>query len=327
MTSKKVIITGGSGFIGTNLVDYYSEHGWEVLNVDIASPRNKDHLPYWKDVDICNRELLIQTIQEFAPQLLLHFAARTDLNEKQNLDGYSANIDGVCHIIDAVRSTPSIKRVIFTSSQLVCKLGYQPRTDRDYCPTTLYGKSKVLTEKIVHTALDIGAVWCLVRPTSLWGPWFRVPYRNFFNSISNGLYVHPGAVTTLKQWGYVGNSVFQVDKLANAPADQIHSRTFYLADYVPIELRKFADLVQECFGTRRILTVPTPMLQTVAMAGDILQKIGWNNPPITSFRYNNIVTSEVQDLSPLEKVVGTLPYTLEQGVAMTIQWLKSHLND
>lgn len=327
MSAKRVLITGGSGFIGTNLVSYYLERGWQVLNIDIAEPRNREHLPYWNYIDILDRDALLQVVQSFEPGLLLHFAARTDLNEKQNLEGYNANIDGVCHVVDAVRSTPSIDRVLFTSSQLVCKLGYRPHNDHDYCPTTLYGKSKVLTEKIVHVAHDMRASWVIVRPTSLWGPWFRTPYRNFFNTIANNFYFHPGNIETLKQWGFVGNAVFQVDQLAKAPVSLVHKKTFYLADYSPTELRTFANLVQQCMGSRPIKTVPTNLLKFFALVGDIFIKVGWKNPPLTSFRYSNIITSEVQELTPLAEIAGPLPYTLEQGVEITVKWLKGHLRE
>ena len=49
---KKVIITGGSGFIGTNLVEYYAAAGHEVFNLDIAKPRNPLHTNYWHKVNI-----------------------------------------------------------------------------------------------------------------------------------------------------------------------------------------------------------------------------------------------------------------------------------
>jgi len=43
----KLLITGGSGFIGTNYVDYALTKGCEVLNIDIKSPSKKEHDPYW----------------------------------------------------------------------------------------------------------------------------------------------------------------------------------------------------------------------------------------------------------------------------------------
>jgi nucleoside-diphosphate-sugar epimerase len=319
--TKRILITGGSGFVGTNLVEHFLTQDWEVLNFDIAEPRNSRHFLYWKKVDILDRHLLLHETIAFKPSVFLHFAARTDLDEHNNPGGYAANIEGVCNVIEAVRSVSTIQRVIIASSQLVCKLGYEPKNDYDYAPSTLYGQSKVLSERIVRAANDIGAAWSIVRPTSLWGPWFGVPYKNFFETIARNQYIHPGSIKTLKQWGFVGNSAYQVDRLVHASADLVDKKTFYMADYQPFELRNFADQVQKAIGARPIPAIPAGVMKTIAFGGDILQKIGWKNPPLTSFRLSNILTNEVQDLEPLREVVGPLPYTIPQGITLTVQWL------
>ena len=46
---KKILITGGSGFIGTNMVDYYINNGIEIINVDIVKPLNSSHNLNWKE--------------------------------------------------------------------------------------------------------------------------------------------------------------------------------------------------------------------------------------------------------------------------------------
>lgn len=322
LPSERVVITGGSGFVGTNLVSFYAERGWEIRNFDILPPRNRNHDRYWRRVDLLDRDTLIRELRDFRPSVVLHFGARTDLDESVNLAGYAANIEGVCNVVDAIRATPSVARAIFASSQLVCRIGYVPRDENDYHPTTLYGSSKVLTERIVRAADDIGAVWTIVRPTSLWGPWFDVPYKNFFLAIARNLYVHPGATKTLKQWGFIGNAVFQVWTLVRSSGDAVHKRTFYLADYEPLDLRTFANTIQVALHARPIRTVPPRLLALVARLGDVAQTFGWTNPPLTSFRYNNIVMPELQDLEALKEVVGPLPYTSEQGIDITVRWLR-----
>ena len=322
----RMIVTGGSGFIGTNLVAYFLEHGWNVLNFDIASPRNTEHLRYWQEVNLLDRDRLISETKTFQPSTFLHFGARTDLNEQHDLNGYAANIDGVRNVIEAIRLTPSIEQVIFASSQLVCKIGYSPKHDDDFCPSTLYGESKVHTEKIIKHAGDFGPSWTILRPTSLWGPWFDVPYKNFFTAIARNLYIHPGSVKTLKQWGFIGNSVYQIWKILQAPAEKIHRKVLYLADYTPLILREFADKIQSRVGSNPIRTAPTGLLKSAAYVGDFSQRLGWKNPPLTTFRYHNIVTPEVQDLTELEQIAGPLPFTVDHGIDITIRWLQDHQN-
>ena len=51
----KVLVTGGSGFIGTNMVALLIEYGFEVVNYDIRKPKLNSHLKFWVEVDICNK--------------------------------------------------------------------------------------------------------------------------------------------------------------------------------------------------------------------------------------------------------------------------------
>lgn len=318
---KRILVTGGSGFIGTNLVEFYLKRGYEVLNLDTAAPRNPDHASIWRNMDILDRVALIKTIGDFSPIFLLHFAARTDLGEKKTIDGYATNIEGVKNIIDAVRAATSIKRVIFTSSQLVCRLGYQPQGDEDYCPNTLYGMSKVEGEKLIRSSDNLQAIWTIIRPTSIWGPWFAVPYRDFFNTIQKGLYVHTRGVATHRQWGFVGNSIHQIDKLITAPEERVNRKMFYLADYDPIDLQDFANAVQKAFKSKRIMSVPSWLMRSAATGGDLLHFLGWKNPPLTSFRLRNLWSDEIQDITPLKKIAGALPFSYQEGIEQTVKWI------
>src|ERR1700733_9627266 len=134
----KVLVTGSSGFIGQALVRRLKAAGWDVAGLDKGAGAPSKYL-----CDILDAARLTESVREYSPDALVHLAARTDLDEKTTLAGYAANIDGVQNLIAAVRSTPSIKRVIWTSSQLVCRVGYVPRDDTDYAADTLYGLSKI----------------------------------------------------------------------------------------------------------------------------------------------------------------------------------------
>lgn len=265
---------------------------------------------------------MFNLLQDFLPDIVLHFGARMDLDEHLNLGGYASNIEGTWNIIDAIREAVSVQKVIFASSQLVCRLGYRPTSDDDYTPNTFYGLSKVWMERIIRTT-HLDQTWTIVRPTSFWGPWFGIPYRNFFDVVRKGLFIHPADTVVLKQWGYIENAIFQVQRLLEADRGQVHDKTFYLADHQPFDLHEFANAVSKAFGKGQVRTVPLGLLQFIAKSGDMLQKIGWSSPPLTSFRLNNIVTEETQDLSPIENIAGKLPYDYQQGIQRTVQWMRN----
>lgn len=319
----RVLVTGGSGFLGTNLVDYFASKGDDVLNIDFAKPRSPEHWKYWIDCDLHDDISLAERIQRFGPQAILHMAARTDLHGR-SVEDYSVNTRGVDNLIRAVEGLDSLERIIFASSRLVCKIGVQPTNDQDYCPSTAYGESKVIGEQRVRGAVErLPCPWMIVRPTSIWGPWFDVPYKTFFLMVARGLYVHPRLMRIPKSFGFVGNTVYQLDRLLRAPKEQTQGRVFYLGDYPAIDVEAMAHAIQRALGSRPIRSVDKRLLRFAARAGDALQRFGWRNPPLTTFRLENLMTPMVHDLEPLEELVGALPHSMEEGVEITTRWLRS----
>ena len=68
----KILVTGGSGFIGTNLIDLLNMcPNCEVANFDNSEPRNHNQRRFWKKGDILNLEQLEQTFREFKPEILI----------------------------------------------------------------------------------------------------------------------------------------------------------------------------------------------------------------------------------------------------------------
>jgi nucleoside-diphosphate-sugar epimerase len=317
---RRILITGGSGFIGTNLVERYREGAEALLNLDAAPPARAEHRELWRRADLLDRGDLTAAVAEFGPTHVLHLAARTGLDGSGPAD-YLVNTEGTRNLIAALEASGTTRRVIFASSRLVCEIGYQPRDEFDVRPTTAYGHSKVEMEQIIRDS-DRGLEWIIVRPTSIWGPWFGIPYLGFFRAVSRGLYLHPRGRRILKSFGFVGNTVEQVESLLLAPAGAVAGRSLYLGDYPPLEVGDWARTITRLSGGKRVREIPLPLLRAGAWAGDAAGRLGVRNPPLTSFRLDNLTTEMVHDLSPLEEIAGPLPHSLEDGVAQTLSWMK-----
>lgn len=304
-------------------MEYFSARGDVVANFDISAPRNLFHKSYWRSVDILDIKSLLSNVHEFQPDFIFHMAARTDL-DGNNLNDYQQNTLGVQNLIKAISDLKSLKRIVFASSRLVCQIGYQPKDEYDYCPSTPYGESKVLGEKLVRSAISLLPCSVLiVRPTSIWGPWFDVPYKAFFLAISRGRYVHPGSAPILKSFGFIGNTIQELERLMVAPEEAVSGKTFYLADYPPIEVAMMANSIQRTLGVKPIKTAPIGILRHAARLGDGFKMLGWKNPPLTSFRLDNLLTPMLYELEPLQAIAGTLPFSMERGVEITIDWLRT----
>jgi nucleoside-diphosphate-sugar epimerase len=315
----KILITGGSGFIGTNLLGKFVKDGYDVVNIDFQKPRNMDFEKYWRNIDITNFNNFKLEVNSFNPDYIVHLAARTDLNGS-SLNDYSANTLGVENLMKLAKNLQSLKKILITSSMLVCELGYQPKDEFDFNPSTIYGESKVMTEKNVRENPP-SCDWSIIRPTSIWGPWFRAPYKSFFDMIIDKKYFHIGNVGCTKTYGYIENAIYQIEKILFTNTIQNKNKVFYLGDYEETNIELWADKIGLELGFS-IKKVPYFLVKFLAFFGDILKIININFP-MTSFRLKNMTTNNIIDLSNTKEIAPNLPSSRENSIKQTLSWLKT----
>lgn len=318
LSDKIVLVTGGSGFIGTNVVELLLKNKVNVVNFDITPPRNAVHNDYYLNVDITDYACLKEAFNHLKPTVVIHLAARTDLNGLK-VDDYLANTLGVDNVCKVIKESDGVDKVIFASSMLVCKAGYHPVDNFDYCPSTVYGESKVIGEKIVQSYKTDLPGHVVVRPTSIWGPWFSEPYIKFFDMVLSGRYVNPGDRSCTKTYGFVFNAVNQIISLLDSGFEK--GEVFYLGDAKPINITKWADEISMQAGGRRIATVPFFVFRVAALCGDVLQLFGIKFP-VTSFRLKNMTTDYVIHENKIPKVKEMYMVNFKEGVKETLSWMK-----
>ena len=320
MSKIKFCITGGSGFIGTAAMSFgISEY--ETINFDIRPPKILEHHHHWKFVDIRDDKSFTEALIEFQPTHILHLAAQTGM-DIHDMSFFDANTMGVENLIQATRKITSLRRVLFTSSLLVCPNGRVPATDTEYDPPNLYGESKVIGEKLVRES-RMKCSWVIVRPTSIWGPWFEHSYRTFFQILDRGLFVQPGFQKIVKPFSFVGNTVHMMHRLLFYPNEQVDGQTYYLADYPEYSIQEWADQIRQRLGRNGKNPVfPVYVLMGLARIGDLLKIMGWQDPPLTTFRLKNILTGAKYPIEKTQKLVGQLPYSMTEGVSQTLEWMR-----
>lgn len=313
----KIAITGASGFIGTNLLEDLLKT-YDVINIDFNAPKCEHHKKYWKNVDITHYDKLKEIIDAFAPDYIVHLAARTDLDGK-TIEDYSANTVGVENVLKVASELPNLKKIIITSSMLVCKAGYMPQNQYDYNPTTVYGESKVHTEQITWNNIPT-CDWAIVRPTSIWGPWFGVPYRNFFDMVKSKMYFHIGHRSCSKTYGYVENAVYQITQILFNDTTDVEDKVFYLGDKPAIYIEEWADQIAEQLG-HKIIRLPYWLIKCVALCGDVLGKVGIHFP-MTSFRLRNMTTDNIINVDNTYQIAPNPPIERIEGIKRTLNWMK-----
>ncbi len=313
----RILVTGGSGFIGVNLVSAALDRSFTVANVDVQPPMDPTHRNLWIEGDVLSGADMGRVLVQFRPQVVVHLAARTDLGSDFSGKSYDVNDVGTETLLKQIRTIPGIERVVVASTMLVSRLGQMPTSDVEYSPQTEYGESKMRAE-LVTRSLDVDATWSIIRPTTVWGPWNIRLRDELLSRIAKGRYVHPSGRSAVRSYGYVGNVVHQILDLLDAPRELVHRKTYYVGDPA-IDLLDYVNAFSLALTGKRVRHVPRSALAAGARFGDLLHSLG--RPfPLSTYRLRNMTEDNVLDVDPIIGIAGRGPVNLEEGVRRTIEW-------
>lgn len=315
----KILVTGGSGFIGTNLSETLKKEGIEYMNIDIATPKHAELRDEWRKCDILDYPHLEQLMRDFRPTAVVHLAAETDTDPSRTLADYKVNTVGTKNLLDAIREAGTVDRLIFTSTQFVNQSNTPPRHDEDYAPHTIYGESKIAGEQMVRNS-NLNLTWTIIRPTNIWGPWhLRYPFE-FWKVLAENKYFHPGKKKVIRSYGYVGNVVHQIKRILELPEEKVHKKVYYVGDR-PIDLYQWVNQFSLYQTGRKVKILPRFFLYSLALVGDALRFFEIRFP-ITRSRYRSMTTDNPAYMDKTFAELGEPPYSLEEGAKRTVEWMK-----
>lgn len=193
----KILVTGGAGFIGSNLVDKLVQLNHEVIITDNLSTGKKENLNSnckFYNLNILDKNLF-RVFEEENPSLVFHLAAQVDVG-KSLVNPYEdalTNILGTINILEACRKN-RVRKIIFASSAAVYGIPQYLGLDEKHItrPISFYGYSKLTSENYIEMYSNAYELdYSILRYANVYGP--RQNYSGeggvvsiFINKILNG---------------------------------------------------------------------------------------------------------------------------------------------
>ena len=149
----KVLVTGGAGFIGSNLVDALIEKGYDVIVIDNMSTGKRENLNqksilFEEDLSKISLEYLKKIINVVSYVFHLAAKARVQPSISEPISYNENNVCATLNILEACRQTNSVKRFIFSSSSSVYGQGTVPfKETMSLDPMSPYALQKQIGEQ------------------------------------------------------------------------------------------------------------------------------------------------------------------------------------
>jgi sterol-4alpha-carboxylate 3-dehydrogenase (decarboxylating) len=290
----KILITGGSGFIGRACVkEFLDPHSLlsakEIIVYDTEKYTGQnDHRITFVSGNVCNFESLKKATKNI--DIVIHAAAIVDWGTHTESEVFEVNYKGTENVIKACK-TNKVKILIFTSSLDAVYTG-RPLVDIDErqpypnIHQNMYCESKALSEVAVVKANSDNLKTCVLRPSDVYGEGDPYHIDSLINMAKMGVYVRLGNGSAKCQHVYVGNMAhahLQVARSLLENNKKVEGSIYFITDGPGDNFFTFFDQIVRGAGYRiwpKNLWLPRWLAYTI---GSISELIAFLFRPIKHF--------------------------------------------
>lgn len=313
----KVTLIGGSGFVGTRLIDLLKQDDFEIQNID------KQQSHFFPDVtmigDVRDKKKLTELLKGTDVVVLLAAEHRDDVSPVSLY--YDVNVGGMRNTLAAMEAN-GIRRIVFTSSVAVYGLNKKnPDEEHVKDPFNHYGKSKWQAEQVLEEWHRTHPDWNvnILRPTVIFGERNRGNVYNLLQQIAGGKFLMVGSGNNKKSMAYVGNIVAFIRFLIQ---NKISGYDAY--NYIDKPDFTMNELVAHVGMVLKKHIPATHFPYWLGMLGgygfDMLAFLTRKKMTISSVRVKKFCATTQFDATKVLKTGYKAPYTLGEGLARTLEF-------
>ncbi|NND72478.1 MAG: NAD-dependent epimerase/dehydratase family protein [Rhodothermales bacterium] len=325
---KRAFVTGGTGFVGSHLVEALLSRGYSVACLVRNHPKWLQGLP----VDFIRGDLSSTASLERALEDVTHVYHVAGLTRAANEAMLlHANVTGTVDLLKTIRrSASNVERVLVTSS--LAAVGFSERLIATEAsplrPISAYGRSKARMEDAI-AALQKDRAWndlpvTIVRPPAVYGPREKDIFT-FIRMLSLGVapMVGSGALPELSLV-YVVDLVEGMILAAESP--EAAGKTYFMGSEEQYSWKDVKQATQRALGKKRALTIPVPrsIVPTIGSVVEFGGRIFGKLPPLNEEKAIEILKAckmcssarAAQDFGYHQKT------TLDAGLVETVEWYR-----
>jgi len=265
---KKVLVTGGAGYVGAVLIPKLIRKGYKVTVVDLyiygedvlAEVQGNPLLTEVKG-DIRDRELMDRELQGVDAVIHLACISNDPSYELNPALGKSINYDAFIQLVELSKKN-NVKRFIYASSSSVYGIKKESNVTEDLPlePLTDYSKYKAMCEDVLMKAASDDFTVCVLRPATVCGYSPRLRLDLTVNILTNHA-INKGEITVfggdqLRPNIHIEDMTELYVKMLEYPADKIHKKIFN-AGYENYKVSEIARMVKKVIGDVPVSIVPT----------------------------------------------------------------------
>ncbi|MVU75900.1 NAD-dependent epimerase/dehydratase family protein [Nocardia sp. ET3-3] len=330
----KVLVTGGTGFLGSHIVDQALAAGDQV-RVLARPTADLGYLRSLPEVEIAHGDLGDPESLAAACKgvdVVHHSAGR--VAETGHRDQFwEANVEGTRRLMDAARKAGT-GRFVFVSSPSVAteydrdRFGVDESEPYVRNPKSYYVETKAIAEREVLAANGPDFTTCALRPRMIWGPRSGGWMTLLLNKIRSGrlpdLSGGKPVLVSITYCEHAARACVQASR-----SDAVAGKPYFLADGEDVDLWGFArDLATAFDLTPPTRTIPKPVLDGVIAVFDTIWKIpGLQSrvaPPLSSWTVAALTVSNTYDTGAARRDFGYAPtVSLRDGLDRYVAWVES----
>jgi sterol-4alpha-carboxylate 3-dehydrogenase (decarboxylating) len=339
----RVLVTGGSGFLGRAIVQEFLDvdspvEVAEVRILDISDYNGgrDDRIRYIKG-DICNYNDISSACEGI--DIVIHAAAIVDWGTKSEKEVFRTNFTGTQNVIKACKEN-GVNIMVYTSSLDVVITGTPLRDIDESQPyperhLNMYCESKCLSEKLVLAGNSELFKTCALRPSDIYGEGDPYHVPPLINMAKGGFYVHIGNGSTKNQHVYVRNMAWAHVLAAKALVEEnleVPGNAYFITDGQGYNFFTFFDEIITRSGYKiwpRNLRVPRRLAFSLGTISEyfamLVRPLKYYNPRLSRFAVMYTSTDFTFSSRKAQQDFAFTPkYAKAEALENTVRYFKRH---